>query len=158
MMRLRSTAYVPNMSGFLLREMASGRAVNINELPTEQKRSKERGPRVLVIDDEKLVADSLSAILNRFHFDAMPFYSGESAIEAAQQECPDYVLSDVMMPRLNGVETVLRIKQMCPSARVILLSGNAATAGLLKEAQSEGHEFELLAKPIHPEELLRRLS
>jgi CheY-like chemotaxis protein len=112
----------------------------------------------LVIDDEKLVADSLSAILNRFHFDAIALYSGQSAIEAAQQECPDYVLSDVMMPKLNGIETVLQIRKICPSAKVILLSGNAATASLLKEAQSEGHDFELLAKPIHPEELLRRLT
>jgi CheY-like chemotaxis protein len=62
-----------------------------------------------------------------------------------------------MMPRLNGVETVLKIREICPGTRVLLLSGNAATADLLSQARSEGHNFELLAKPIHPNELLRRL-
>lgn len=114
-------------------------------------------PRVLVVDDEKLVADSLSAILQRFHYDAVPFYDGETAIEAARRQCPDIVLSDVIMPKLNGVETALKIRELCPRARVVLLSGNAATADLMERARSEGHEFELLAKPIHPDELLRRL-
>jgi len=116
-----------------------------------------RAPRVLVVDDERLVADTLSEILKRFKYDAVPFYNGETAIEAARERCPDYVLSDVIMPRLNGVETVLKIREICPRTRVILLSGNAATANLLAQAHSEGHDFQLLAKPIHPDELLRHL-
>jgi CheY-like chemotaxis protein len=113
--------------------------------------------RVLVVDDERLVADTLSEILKRFKYDAFPFYSGEAAIAAARELCPDFVLSDVIMPRLNGVETVLKIREICPHTRVILLSGNAATADLLTRAHSEGHDFELLAKPVHPDELLRYL-
>jgi len=116
-----------------------------------------RLPRILVVDDERLVADTLSEILKRFQYDASPFYNGETAIEAARERCPDFVLSDVIMPRLNGVETVLKIRQICPHTRVILLSGNAATADLLAKAHAEGHDFELLAKPIHPDELLRHL-
>jgi CheY-like chemotaxis protein len=112
---------------------------------------------VLIVDDERLVADTLSEILKRFQYDAVPFYNGETAIEAAREQCPDIVLSDVIMPRLNGVETVLKIREICPHTRVILLSGNAATANLLQQAHSEGHDFELLAKPIHPDELLRHL-
>ena len=157
-MNFTLTADVGSISGFFLHDTSSGAAAHGHQVETEQRRNRQASPRVLVIDDEKLVADSLSAILNRFHFDAIALYSGQSAIEAAQQECPDYVLSDVMMPKLNGIETVLQIRKICPSAKVILLSGNAATASLLKEAQSEGHDFELLAKPIHPEELLRRLT
>jgi CheY-like chemotaxis protein len=142
----------------LLQASGSGYAGHSIDFLAERRSGEQNGPRVLVVDDEKLVADSLSAILNRFHFNAMPFYNGESAIEAAREQCPDYVLSDVMMPNLNGVETVLRIRKICPTARVILLSGHAATADLLNEARSEGHEFELLAKPIHPEELLKKLG
>jgi CheY-like chemotaxis protein len=114
-------------------------------------------PRVLVVDDERLVADTLSEILKRFQYDAIPFYNGETAIEAAREQCPDFVLSDVIMPRLNGVETVLKIREICPRTRVILLSGNAATANLLAQAHDQGHDFELLAKPVHPDELLRHL-
>src|SRR5579884_1936560 len=60
-----------------------------------------RTPRVLVVDDERLVADTLSQILKRFQYDAIPFYNGETAIQAAREQCPDFVLSDVIMPRLN---------------------------------------------------------
>jgi CheY-like chemotaxis protein len=116
-----------------------------------------RSLRVLVVDDEKLVADSLSEILRCFNYDAAAFYNGEAAIEAARQKCPDFVLSDVVMPTLNGVETVLKIREICPNARVILLSGNAATADLLRQAREQGHDFELLAKPVHPDEILKRL-
>ena len=116
-----------------------------------------RAPRVLVVDDERLVADTLSEILNCFHYDATAFYNGEAAIEAARERCPDFVLSDVVMPRLNGVETVLKIRELCPHTRVLLLSGNAATADLLRQAHSQGHDFELLAKPVHPDEILKRL-
>ena len=124
----------------------------------ESRATSPRAPRVLVVDDERLVADTLSEILKRFRYDAKPFYNGETAIEAAREQCPDFVLSDVIMPRLNGVETVLKIREICPRTRVILLSGNAATANLLEQAHSEGHDFELLAKPVHPEELLRHLQ
>lgn len=128
------------------------------EAQGESTGTKSRSPRVLVVDDERLVADTLSEILKRFRYDAIPFYNGEAAIEAAREQCPDFVLSDVIMPRLNGVETVLKIREICPRTRVILLSGNAATANLLAQAHSEGHDFELLAKPIHPDELLRHLQ
>jgi CheY-like chemotaxis protein len=133
--------------------------VETNAIDTESgfQKAVRRAPRVLVVDDEKLVAYSLCEILKRFDYDALPFYDGETAIEAARNHCPDFVLSDVIMPKLNGVETVLRIREICPATRVILLSGNAATADLLKQAHAKGHDFELLAKPIHPDELLRRL-
>jgi DNA-binding response OmpR family regulator len=124
---------------------------------SEPHQTQKHGSRVLVIDDERLVADSLTMILKHFNYDAAPFYNGETAIAAARERCPDFVISDVVMPTLNGVETVLKIREICPDARVILLSGNAATADLLKEAHSEGHDFELLAKPVPPNELLRRL-
>ena len=122
------------------------------------KQKQSRNQRVLVVDDEKLVADTVCEILKRFHFDATACYNGEAAIHAASQACPDFVVSDVMMPKLNGVETVLKIREICPHTRVLLFSGNAATADLLRQARAQGHEFELLGKPIHPEELVRRLQ
>jgi CheY-like chemotaxis protein len=151
-----SLSSLPTVDIVRLLAAEPGGQANVVDVKPERT-TRTRMPRVLVVDDEKLVADSLSEILKRFHYDAVAFYSGEAAIEAARQQCPDFVLSDVMMPRLNGVETVLRIQEICPGTRILLLSGNAATADLLQEARSEGHEFELLAKPIHPEELLRRL-
>jgi CheY-like chemotaxis protein len=157
-MGLSALGYFPHANIFRLQPIDSDIQTDDLERASESRETDMRGPRVLVIDDEKLVADSLSEILKHFHYDAAPFYNGETAIEAAREKCPDFVLSDVVMPTLNGVETVIKIRELCPHARVILLSGNAATADLLKQAYSEGQDFELLAKPVHPDELLRRLQ
>lgn len=152
-----SCGYSSGIHDVALPTVGSNAETDAVDTKTDAWNKEGRPLRILVVDDEKLVADSLSEILKRFHYDAVPFYNGETAIEAARRQCPDVVLSDVMMPQFNGVETVVRIREICPGARVLLLSGHAATADLLKQARSEGHDFELLAKPLHPEELLRRL-
>ena len=116
------------------------------------------GNRIFVIDDESNIADSLTEILNGNGYEAMAFYSGDSAIEAARQRCPDFVVSDVMMPSLNGVETVITISKLCQRTRIVLFSGQAGTADLLESARSRGYSFELLPKPIHPDRLLKKLA
>lgn len=113
--------------------------------------------RVLVIDDEMNIADSLVEILVSHGYDASAFYDGQTAIDAARSECPALVLADVMMPELNGIETVLAIRKHCPSTHVLLFSGQAGTADIVARARASGHDFEVLPKPIHPEELLKRL-
>jgi DNA-binding NtrC family response regulator len=114
--------------------------------------------RVLVIDDEIDIADSLTDILILHGYDALAFHDGFSAIESARLQCPHLVLSDVVMPKMNGVDTVVAIKELCPSARILLLSGQAATVDLLEKARKAGREFEVLPKPIHPDVLLRKIS
>jgi CheY-like chemotaxis protein len=156
-MNLLSLAQLPATGALWHLQAESGLLAAPADESSELRDAAVRAPRVLVVDDERLVADTLSEILKRFKYDASPFYNGETAIEAAREQCPDFVLSDVIMPRLNGLETVLKIREICPRTRVILLSGNAATANLLAQAHSEGHDFQLLAKPVHPDELVRYL-
>jgi DNA-binding response OmpR family regulator len=112
---------------------------------------------VLVADDERIIADSLSIILNRSGYDARAAYSGETAVEMARNFQPDMLISDVIMPGITGIETAIRVKAMLPLCKVLLFSGQAATAGLLEMARAQNHDFELLAKPIHPSELIARL-
>jgi DNA-binding NtrC family response regulator len=114
--------------------------------------------KVFVVDDEALIADSVTQILSQSGFAATAFYVGSDAIEQAQVECPDIVVSDVLMPELNGVQLAIAIRSYCPGARIILFSGQAATVDLLREAERDGYSFELLPKPIHPTQLLRVLS
>lgn len=113
-----------------------------------------RKQRVMVVDDERLIAQSLRDILSRAGFDAVFALSGTEAIEMAEQICPDIVISDVIMPDLDGVQTAIRIRQSCPEARILLFSGQAATSDILERARADGHAFELLPKPIHPARLL----
>jgi DNA-binding response OmpR family regulator len=114
--------------------------------------------KIVVVDDEKLVADSVAEILKRANYEAFAFYSGENAINFVRGQCPDVVVTDVMMPDLDGVQTAMKIRELCPGTRVLLFSGHSGTAELLNRARNQGHEFEVLPKPLHPDELLRRLA
>src|ERR1043166_3881339 len=71
------------------------------------------GQRILVIDDEATIADSLVEILTDYGYQALAFYDGHTAIAATREMCPDLVLCDVVMPRLDGVDTVLAIRELC---------------------------------------------
>jgi CheY-like chemotaxis protein len=116
-----------------------------------------RARRILVVDDEILIADTIVQILNRNGFIAEAAYSGAQAIECARLNCPDLVLSDVLMPQIDGVEAAIQISQLCPDARIILFSGQAATLEILSRASDRGYNFELLPKPIHPNQLIQHL-
>lgn len=111
-------------------------------------------PRVLVVDDEQLIANTLALILNRSGFDASAAYSGEKAIEAAQALQPEILITDVVMFGMTGIDAAIQISNIVPGCRVILLSGQAATADLLRDASAQGFEFEIVAKPVHPQVLL----
>lgn len=119
--------------------------------------SQRPAPRILVVDDEKLIADTIVQILNRNGFIAEAAYSGAEAIEKAQRHCPELVLSDVLMPQLDGVEAAIAIRELCPDTRIVLFSGQAATVEILARARERGHTFELLPKPIHPTQLIKHL-
>ena len=66
-------------------------------------------------------------------------------------------ISDVFMAGLNGIETAIRMKALLPCLHVFLLSGEPATAELLERYNAAGHGFEILAKPLHPRDLISRL-
>jgi DNA-binding response OmpR family regulator len=114
-------------------------------------------PKVLVADDERVIADTLAIILNQSGFDATAVYSGEKAVEMAIALKPDMVISDVIMTDMNGIDAAIRIRAILPSCKILLFSGQASTADLLDRARIRGHEFEILAKPVHPQDLLARL-
>ncbi len=115
-------------------------------------------PRVLVVDDERVIADTLAIILNQHGYDASAVYTGTGAVERARSVKPDLIISDVIMPDMNGIEAAIRIRKFLPSCKILLFSGQAATADLLENARAQGHEFEILAKPVHPQDLLAKLA
>ncbi len=115
-------------------------------------------PRVLVVDDEALIANTIVQILNRSGFIAEAAYGGREAIDAARRITPEIVLSDVLMPHLDGVEAAIAIQKFLPETRIILFSGQAATVEILARARTRGYHFELLAKPLHPIQLIKHLQ
>ena len=66
-------------------------------------------------------------------------------------------ISDVIMTGITGIEAAIEIRNKAPKCKILLFSGQAATADLLEKARAQGHEFEILAKPVHPTDLLAKL-
>jgi CheY-like chemotaxis protein len=114
-------------------------------------------PKVLVVDDERVIADTLAMILNQSGFQARAVYSGENALEMAATFEPDMLIADVIMADLNGIDAAIKIRAILPRVKILLFSGQAATADLLEKARAQGYEFEILAKPVHPQDLLTKL-
>jgi CheY-like chemotaxis protein len=114
-------------------------------------------PRVLVADDEQVIANTLAIILNQSGFEARAVYSGEKALELLDSFQPDMLISDVIMTGMTGIEAAIATRERRPNCKILLFSGQAATADLLEKAQLEGHKFEILAKPVHPTDLLAKL-
>lgn len=114
--------------------------------------------RVLVVDDEHLIADTLALILNLKGFETSAAYSGQQAIEIARSTEPHLVLSDVMMREMGGIEAAIEITRLLPQCRIILFSGQASTVDLLEKARKSGHDFIVWQKPLHPTTLVERLN
>ena len=114
--------------------------------------------RIYVVDDEHVIATTLAIILTQNGFDALAFGSAKEAITAAEALPPDLLLTDVVMPDMNGIELAIQFRQKYPDCKVLLFSGQAATNNLLEAAKGAGYDLELLSKPVHPQDLLARLS
>src|SRR6202051_4632212 len=113
--------------------------------------------RVLVADDEQVIANALAIILNQAGFEARAVFSGEKAVESLDSSQPYMLISDVIRTGMTGIEAAIITRSKLPKCKILLFSGQAATADLLEKARTQGHEFEILAKPVHPTDLLAKL-
>lgn len=120
---------------------------------TESKR-----PRIFVVDDEPVIAFTLAAILESAGYTARTFSDPLEALRAAETNRPDCLISDVMMPALNGVDLGIQFKAIYPQVRVLLFSGLPSAAHLREDARRRGHEFDVISKPIHPTALLAAIE
>ncbi|MCU1247206.1 MAG: response regulator with CheY-like receiver, AAA-type ATPase, and DNA-binding domain [Edaphobacter sp.] len=114
--------------------------------------------RVIVADDEETIATTLAIILNQAGFEARAVFSGEQVVELLDSFEPEMMIADVIMPGMTGIEVAIAVRSRLPACKILLFSGQAAAADLLEQAKTHGHEFEIVAKPIHPSELLAMLG
>jgi CheY-like chemotaxis protein len=119
---------------------------------------RQRKPTILVVDDQQIIADTTTMVLNQSGFRAQSAYGGEAALEISLQLKPDYLLTDIVMPGMNGIDLAVSVRKQLPATIIVLLSGQAGITDLLRQAKESGHEFNLLAKPIHPSKLLEYLK
>ncbi len=107
--------------------------------------------KILVVDDEPRIAESIAlALQNRGHITKAVF-SGEDAVAAAPGFFPDILLSDERMGGISGIEAAIQIQQASPRTRVIIYYAQTASLDLLDKAYAHG--FELFFDPFRPQTL-----
>jgi DNA-binding response OmpR family regulator len=113
--------------------------------------------RILVVDDESGITETLSAILRLKGYDVEIATDGEEGYAKAIALKPALVISDISMPRLNGIDMAIKLAAAMPGVRILLFSGQAMTLELLQQARAQGYDFECLVKPFHPIDLLNKV-
>jgi DNA-binding response OmpR family regulator len=134
--------------------------VPLKDVPVHIEESQAGGhrPVVLVVDDESVIADTLAEILTRSGYTGVAEYDADSALETALLTPPEMLITDVVLPGMTGIELAISVRRIFPECKIILFSGQASTADLLASARADGHHFTLLNKPLHPQDLLARVS
>ena len=117
----------------------------------------ESHPRIFVVDDEPEIAKMLAVILQMNLFDAVPYTDPREALEAARVEAPEYVITDIVMPGMNGVELAIHLRQAAPACKVLLFTGQVGSSELIRDAEAAGNRFVLVQKPIHPTKLVEAI-
>ena len=115
--------------------------------------------RILVVDDDRLVADTLSLVFAANGYEAEARYSASAAMERARSFDPELVICDVTMPEENGLQMADKLRNEMPSTRVLMFTAFASNAAKVDAHSTRtGHPLRLLSKPCRPEELLRECT
>ena len=103
--------------------------------------------KVLIVDDEHAIADTLALILERSGYEVATAYSGEQAVNTASTFFPDIVIADYdMPPGMDGLQTCVKIQALLPGCRTLMLSGRVLTEPFAP-LQARGYSFTLLSLP-----------
>lgn len=112
--------------------------------------------RVLVVDDDRLVADTLSLIYNANGYDCVATYCAADAFERAKDFGPALMLCDVTLPEESGLQLAERVQQSMPDTRVLMLTAFASNEAKVCAHSRRTHQpLRLLSKPCRPDDLLR---
>ena len=114
--------------------------------------------KILIVDDEVKVAETLDLIFSTRGYEVRTAYSAEQAIEVLAEWRPELAIVDVMLPQMNGIDFGIALKSNYPECVLLLLSGHPGTVDLLECAREQGHNFDILAKPLHPSFILDTVS
>ena len=108
--------------------------------------------KVLVVDDEESVVQSIEGVLEDEGFRVAKARSGEEAIKVFQEEEPDVTLLDIWLPGMDGIEVLKRLKWMVPECLVIMISGHATISTAMTAVKLGAFDF--IEKPLSLDVLL----
>ncbi|HWE84491.1 MAG TPA: response regulator [Terracidiphilus sp.] len=112
----------------------------------------------LVLDDDRVVAETLGMILTGSGYEVRVEYTAEAAIDLLARWSPDVAIIDILLPGMNGVDFSISLQAACPGCHVLLFTAFPGVLGILDAARLKGHEFEILEKPVPPPQILSRLA
>jgi hypothetical protein len=114
-----------------------------------------REESVLIVEDEEIVRALLCEILRDDGYRVRATGRGSEALRLAEEEAVDLLISDVVMPEMNGADVGKRVHQICPKARVLFVSGYSEND--MADQGMESLAFQVLQKPFTPETLVRKV-
>lgn len=109
--------------------------------------------RVLLIDDETLSRELCESILSRHGFDVISVGDGRLGLEILQEEDVDILLTDIIMPEMEGMEVIIKATEIKPSLPIVAISGNSIGQNYLETALRLGASA-VLRKPFDRDDLL----
>jgi CheY-like chemotaxis protein len=115
--------------------------------------------KILVIDDDELVRLTLTRLLQKVGYDVLQAKNGVAGIEIYKQSRPDIVLTDMLMPDKEGLETISELKRLNPDAKIIAMSGGGQSQNMtfLQLARKVG-AGQTINKPVKPVELFEAIK
>jgi len=111
---------------------------------------------ILVVDDEEAVGSSLSSILQDEGYEVSVAQSGAEALRIYTTDPPDLMLLDIWMPEMDGLETLRRIKQLMPTAQVMMMSGHGSIETAVKAIKLGAYDY--IEKPLSLENVTLRVK
>lgn len=111
--------------------------------------------RVLIVDDELLVAETLRWVFEKNGFATCAVNSADAALQRVKSFVPDLVLCDLQMPEKDGGVLIAEIGRLLPGCPILVLTGTAGGELLVQDLTEAGRRISMLRKPCPPLELLR---
>jgi len=115
--------------------------------------------KILLIDDDEHFRDMFSELLKRNNYQVIEANDGRYALELYHSEMPDLIITDIIMPEKEGIETILDLKRLNKNCKIIAISGGGRTNAIdnLKSARLLGANLSF-EKPFDNEEILQSIA
>jgi len=116
-------------------------------------------PKILLIDDDLVVRTAMVQFLADLGYQVVVAADGERGLRLFRSEKPDLVITDIIMPEKEGIQTIVEMRREQPSAKIIAVSGGGriGNADFLKVARSMGAN-DVIAKPVDPDDFAARIK
>ena len=115
--------------------------------------------KILIIEDDDVIRITLTNVLKKHGYTTLSAENGNNGLAVFKKENPDIVITDMLMPDKEGLETIIELRALNPKIKIIAMSGGGSTQNMafLQMAEKVGANL-LLSKPIKPDQLIAALE